>query len=265
MTILDGFVLLIVFILGSTIGSFLNVCIYRIPAKISIVKPRSRCGSCGTTLSAIDLVPIFSWIFLRGKCRTCGTKISSRYAIVELITGLIFVWILLINGVVLTTPILWVFFSFLIVVFFIDLDHMIIPNKVVFTGMVLGLFVLGVQIYEGYPLYMSDSAWSFVLGPLVPMFTMLALAMASMIFYRAGGLGMGDVKVYLPIGMFLGWRLSLLSLWFAFLFGGLFGMIWIFILKRDKKANIPFGPFIVLGAMISALYGLQILSALFNR
>ncbi len=265
MTFIEVFVYLIVFILGSTIGSFLNVCIYRIPAKISIIAPRSRCGSCGRTLSAIDMIPIFSWILLRGKCRTCGEKISPRYAIVEFITGLIFVWIFLIYGLVLTTPILWVFFSFLIVVFFIDLDHMIIPNKLVITGMVLGLLVLGVQIYEGYPLYMSDSVWSFVLGPLVPMFTMLALAMASMIFYRAGGLGMGDVKVYLPIGMFLGWRLSLLSLWFAFLFGGLFGMIWIFILKRDKKANIPFAPFIVIGAMISALYGLQMLNSLFIR
>ncbi len=265
MVFINVFIYLIVFILGSTIGSFLNVCIYRIPEKISIVKPRSRCGSCGRTLEAIDLIPIFSWIILRGKCRTCGAKISPRYAVVELITGLLFVWIYLIYGLVLTTPILWVLFALLIVVFFIDLDHMIIPNKVVITGMVLGLLVLGVQIYEGYPLYMSDSAWSFVLGPLVPMFTMLALAMASMIFYRAGGLGMGDVKVYLPIGMFLGWRLSLLSLWFAFLFGGLFGMVWIFILRRDKKANIPFGPFIVLGAMISALYGLQMINVLFNR
>lgn len=265
MTLINFFIALIVFVLGSIIGSFLNVCIYRIPEKISIISPRSRCGSCGKTLEAIDMIPIFSWLFLKGKCRSCGVKISSRYAIVELVTALLFVWIYMIYGFVLTTPILWVFFALLIVVFFIDLDHMIIPNKVVITGMILGLFVLGVQIYEGYPLYMSDSAWSFLLGPLVPMFTMLALAMVSMIFYRAGGLGMGDVKVYLPIGMFLGWRLSLLSLWFAFLFGGIFGIVWIFIFKRDKKSNIPFGPFIVIGAMLSALYGMQILNILFNR
>lgn len=258
-----GFIGFMVFVLGATIGSFLNVCIYRIPNKESIVKPRSKCGSCGRTLSGKDLVPLLSWLFLRGKCRTCGAKISVRYPLVETLEGVLFLWVYLTYGFTVVTPVLWVFFALMTVVFFIDLDHMIIPNKVVLTGILLGLPLVFVHYYVGYPLYLNASIWAFVLGPVIPLATMILLAFASQVFFRAGSLGMGDVKVYVPIGIFLGWRLSLLSLWMAFFLGGLFGVVWIFFLKKDRKANVPFAPFITLGAVISAIYGMEILEFLF--
>lgn len=254
---------LFIFILGATIGSFLNVCIYRIPNKESIVKPRSKCGTCGRTLSGMDLVPILSWVFLRGKCRTCGAKISIRYILVETLEGLLFLWVYMTYGFSVVTPVLWVFFALMTVVFFIDLDHMIIPNKVVLSGILLGLPIVFIQYYVGYPLYLDDSIWAFVLGPAIPLATMILLAFASQVFFRAGSLGMGDVKIYVPIGMFLGWRLALLSLWMAFFLGGVFGVFWIFFLRKDRKANVPFAPFITVGAMISAVYGVEILNFLF--
>lgn len=254
---------LIVFTLGATVGSFLNVCIYRIPNKESIVKPRSRCGSCGRTLDPIDLVPILSWLFLRGKCRTCGAKISIRYPLVEALEGALFLLVFSVYGLSFTTGLLFLFSALMTVVFFIDLDHMIIPNKVVLAGIGLGLLVGLVHHQVGYPLYGDPSMWAFVLGPVIPLIVMVLILVASTVFFRAGSLGMGDVKVYVPIGMFLGWRLALLSLWIAFLLGGVFGLFWIFWLRRDRKANIPFAPFIAIGALVAALYGTPVLNYLF--
>lgn len=262
----------IVFLLGAVIGSFLNVCIYRIPAGLSIVKPRSRCGDCGKTLEAVDLVPLFSWVFLRGKCRHCGAKIAARYPLVEALEGILFVMVLSHFGISWMTPIMWLFTAILTVVFFIDLDHQIIPNKVVIFGLIAGLLPAvyhwistfnGVTSFNRYPLYFSTAFFEPFLGAAVPFALMLAMALLSLIFFKRTALGMGDVKLYAVIGIFLGWQHALMSLWFAFFFGGLFGIIWIFMLKKDKAAMIPFAPFIVIGSLLTMLYGNQLLTLLF--
>jgi len=245
----------VIFILGSVIGSFLNVCIYRIPAGISIVTPRSRCGSCGRTLSSIDLIPILSWIILRGKCRTCGSAISPRYALVEALQGILYVALFYRFGLSAVTPVMWLFISILTVVFFIDLDHQIIPNKVVLFGLASGLIPVIMYWSQGYPLYESVTWYEPLLGLTVPFLLMLAVALLSVLFFKQSGIGMGDVKIYAPIGLFIGWKLSLMSIWFAFFFGGLFGLLWIFVFKRDKKEMIPFAPFIVIGVLVTLFWG----------
>lgn len=245
----------LVFIFGTIIGSFLNVCIYRIPAGLSIVKPRSKCGSCERTLTAVDLVPILSWVFLKGRCRTCGGKISIRYPLVEALEGALFLLIFTRFGLSYLTLTSWVFAAFLTVVFFIDIDHRIIPNKLVRFGCLLGLLPVLMHLTSIYPIYHTRAIYEPLLGVIVPFSFMLFVALLSMLIMKKPGLGMGDVKVYAPIGLFLGWQLSLMSLWFAFFFGGLFGIYWMAILRKSKKDYIPFAPFIVIGSLIALLYG----------
>ena len=266
MDFITAYIYSIVFILGATIGSFLNVCIYRIPAGLSIVKPRSRCGACERTLTARDLVPILSWVLLKGKCRTCGSKISIRYPLVEAIEGLLFILVFIRFGLSMMTPIMWLFSAIMTVVFFIDLDHQIIPNKVVLFGLVVGILpALYAWFGEGgYPFYFTERLFEPLLGLAVPFLLMLFMALFSVVLFKRSGLGMGDVKIYAVIGLFLGWGYALLSIWIAFFLGGLFGIVWIFVLKRPKEAMIPFAPFIVIGSMVAMLYGYDILTVIYR-
>jgi len=201
------------------------------------------------------MVPILSWLFLKGKCRTCGAKIAARYPLVEALEGILFVAVFQQYGLTLMTPLMWLFVAFLTVVFFIDVDHHIIPNKLVILGLVAGILPALFQWFSDYPLYYSEHFIEPFIGMLVPTALMFLVMLLSLLLFRASGMGMGDVKVYLPIGLFLGWQLSLMSIWFAFFLGGIFGLYWIFILRKSKKDMIPFAPFIVIGCLISLLYG----------
>ena len=264
MLLFDLYIYSIIFILGTVIGSFLNVCIYRIPEKMSIIKPRSRCGQCGTTLKPMDLIPIISWSFLKGRCRTCGTKISVRYPLVEFLEGLLFLLVYAFFGFSWMTPLMWCFFAFLTVVFFIDLDHKIIPNTLVIFGCVIGILPAVYQWVEGYPLYYSHNFMEPFISMLVPPVLMLLMSLFSLLIFRKNGMGMGDIKIYLPIGLFLGWQLALMSIWFAFFLGGIFGLVWIFILRKSKTDMIPFAPFIVIGTIVSVILGKNIYILLLN-
>lgn len=252
----------LVFILGITIGSFLNVCIYRIPAKLSIVKPRSRCGSCGYTLGALDLVPLLSWIGLKGRCRNCGERISIRYPLVELLESLLYLLVFYKFGVSILTLVFWIFFSILTVVFFIDLDHKIIPNKVVIFATLMGLVPVGLHYTIGYAYYRSGLLIEPFLSAFLPSGLMLVIALLSVIIFKKAGIGMGDVKVYIPIGLFIGWRFALLSIWLTFFMGGLFGLIWILILRKNKNDYIPFAPFIVIATVVTVFWGDTIINFL---
>lgn len=258
MVLFDVYIYTIIFILGTVIGSFLNVCIYRIPEKLSIVKPRSRCGSCGTTLKSMDLIPILSWLFLKGKCRYCGAKVSVRYLLVELLEGVLFMLVYTFFGYSWMTPIMWCFFAYLTVVLFIDLDHRIIPNRLVLFGCVMGFMPVAYHFLDAYPFYYSHNLLEPLVSMLVPPSLMLLMSFLSLLLFRKNGMGMGDVKIYLPIGLFLGWQLALMSIWFSFFIGGLFGIVWIFILRKSKTDMIPFAPFIVVGTIVSVLIGKNI-------
>jgi len=259
-------IVLFVFILGACIGSFLNVCIYRIPAEMSISIPRSQCGYCKTPLKPYDMVPVLSYFILGGKCRACRAPFSIRYSLVEMFTGLMFVLSFYKFGYSPTTLFVFFFISLMIVVFFIDLDHMIIPNRLVLIGLIGGIGVTVFQLFYPYPVYTSPSYWNGILGMFVGGGVLFAIAEISSFFYGGkAGLGMGDVKIFLVIGLFLGWKLTLLTMWFSFVLGGVVGLFLILVLKMDRKMAIPFGPFIVLGSIISLFYGSEIIAFMLYR
>ena len=238
-------------LLGLVVGSFLNVCIWRLPREESIVRPGSHCPVCSTALGARDLVPVLSWIFLRGKCRYCGTKISPRYPAVELLTGVLFVWCFLRFGLSPQLAPALVFSAFMVAITFIDLDHQIILDGMLALLAVSGLVL---QLMTG-----AVGFWSMWLGALVGGGLLLVLAIISQ-----GGMGGGDVKFAAALGFWLGWPGILLGLCIGFVAGGAISLLLLATGLRGRKDFIPFGPFIALGAWIALLYGKNILAWYFS-
>ncbi|GBG54883.1 type 4 prepilin-like proteins leader peptide-processing enzyme [Sporomusaceae bacterium FL31] len=251
-------------LLGFCIGSFLNVCIYRLPHGQSINQPRSHCMNCNTMLKTLDLIPILSWLILGGRCRNCGTPITFRYPAVELLTGILFIFCFnefhlgpeLFKALILT--------SFLIVITYIDYDHQLILDKVVIwlagTGVVINLFTNYINVLANYAgittfFYVEyTSMVDMLLGALIGGGLLLIIAMAS-----RGGMGGGDIKFAAALGLWLGWQYTLMTLLLAFILGGVFGVIILALKIRGRKDVIPFGPFIAIGAWISLLYGVDLL------
>jgi len=238
---------LLAFVFGAIIGSFLNVCIFRLPAGQSIVFPASRCPGCGTPLHLYDNIPILSYVLLRGRCRACHSAISLRYPAVEALTGLMFVLLLYRFGPLPVVAVYAAFVAALIVISVIDFDHQIIPDVISLPGIVIGL-LLSVLGY-GPPLI--DSAAGVLLGG--------GLLYAVAIGYHAmtgrEGMGGGDIKLLAMIGAFLGWKNVLVTLVLGSLSGALIGIALILAHGGDSKAPIPFGPFLALGALCALLFG----------
>ena len=235
-----------VFFFGLLIGSFLNVCIWRLPREESIIRPGSHCPACSTVLGARDLVPVLSWLFLRGKCRFCGVKISARYPAVELLTGGLFLVTYLHYGLTPGLVAALVFSSFMVAITFIDLDHQIILDGMLALLAICGL---GLQLWTGSVGWVSMLIGAFVGGGLL-----LLLAILS-----RGGMGGGDVKFAAALGFWLGWPGILLGLFLGFVLGGLISLLLLVTGLRGRKDFIPFGPFIAIGAWIALLYGRRIL------
>lgn len=245
----------LIFITGLIAGSFFNVVICRLPREKSIVFPRSSCNSCGTTLKAMDLIPVLSFIFLGGKCRYCNAKISFRYPFVELLTGIVYVILYIKYGLSIDFIFTVYLMSVLIIVFFIDLDHMIIPNELVLAGLFGGIvffalrFLYNDRLLDGAPWY------SPILGMLVTSGFLLLIALIGMAVYGTDAFGMGDVKIFIPIGLTLGLKLAVMALVFSVFIGGLTGLFLIVTGLKHRKSQIPFGPFIVSGTFLSILLG----------
>ena len=235
---------------GLVVGSFLNVCIYRLPRRESLNWPASHCTSCNRPLSWYENIPLASWLVLRGRCRTCGEGISAMYPIVEAITGLVFVAGYLLYG---ATPLLaarLLFACAMIVLFAIDLRHRILPNVITLPGIVVG-FVLSLVLPPGW----RDSVIGILLGGGV-------LYAIAEVYYRVRGiegLGMGDVKMLAMIGAFLGWKLVLLTLVLASFSGSFIGIAIMSSGRGGMKAALPFGTFLAVGALIAAVAGDRIL------
>lgn len=234
------------FIFGVVIGSFLNVCIYRIPQGISVAKGRSFCPKCGTQLTARDLVPVLSWVFLRGRCRTCGEPISPRYPLVELLGGLLFLLAAWRYGVSLRALLTAGFFACLMVVAFIDQDTGYIPD-----GAHLFLLALGVANLLCPP---RPVLWEQLLGAAAASVPMLLLA------YLCGGFGYGDVKLMAASGLFLGWQLTLLACFFAVVLGGLRAAFLLLRRRAGRKSEMPFGPWLALGMVLAVAVGPSLLT-----
>ena len=236
----------IVFILGLILGSFYNVCIYRIPKKQSIVAPRSACGSCHTTLKFLDLIPVLSYLMFRGRCRHCHEKYSSRYPLVELATGLLFLFAYMTHGLSIMTLIGWGLSSLIIIVTMIDIDHHLIFDRFSVLTILLG-FV--------YHIFVSDvTLLNMALGFLIGGGLLFIIALV-------GAMGGGDIKIMASFGFLLGFPNVVMALYLSFIIGGVISLIYIIYCKiKSHKVNreIPFGPYLCLGTWLTFYYGQQI-------
>ena len=234
-------------VMGLIVGSFLNVCIYRLPRRQSLNWPGSRCTSCERALSWYENIPLVSWIALRGQCRTCGARISVMYPLVELVTGALFVAGYAIYG---WTPLLAVRLAFacaMVVLFAVDLRHHILPNVITVPGIVIGLLV---------SLFLPAPGWrSSLIGLIAGGGVLFAIAEAYYRFRGVEGLGMGDVKMLSMIGAFLGWELMLVTLILASFAGSIIGVGVIALGRGGMKAALPFGTFLAVGALTAAVAG----------
>ena len=256
----------IIFIFGLIIGSFLNVCIYRIPRGESIVSPPSHCPNCGTRLKPFDLMPILSYLFYFGKCRYCDQKISLRYLLVELLTAIVSVTLLIKYGMTVDFA-AFLFLSYiLIAVFFIDLEHQIIPNELVLAGLIGGVILFVYNLYLPFQIYGDHRWWNPLLGLVSGSGFLVVVSLIGSAIYKKGEvLGMGDVKLFAPIGLFLGWRMTLLALYISVILGGVSSLMLIFLGKANRKSMIPFGPFIVIGVFVAVMWGWDLAHWYTNR
>src|SRR5713101_266443 len=235
---------------GALIGSFLNVCIYRLPHRECIIHPRSRCLQCKATIAWYDNIPLLSFLWLRGRCRACRTRIAWRYPLVEALNAAGYGFIAWRFGVSPTALVYAVLLSVLIVISFIDLDHMIVPDRITLPGMALGL-VVGTLLLPRW----WDSIGGFLLGGGLLYF----MAWISPYLFGKEGMGGGDIKLLAMIGAFLGWKPALLTIMIGSLTGSIIGisLIALRIIKRDDY--IPFGPFLVLGALLAMFFAQPLL------
>ena len=239
------------FILGAVIGSFLNVCIYRIPAGESIVSPPSRCPQCGAGIRWYQNVPILSWLFLRGRCAACKTSISARYPLNEALTGLLFALVIYSFGFSPATLVYWLLAAALVVITFIDLDHQIIPDVISLPGIVVGFLCSFFIPWVGW----LDSLLGILLGGGI----LMLIAYGYEFLAKREGMGGGDIKLLAMLGAFLGWKAIFPIVFLASFAGTLIGVPLMLLQKKDGKLALPFGPFLALAAIIYLLYGPQLL------
>jgi len=250
----------LIFIAGTILGSFMNVCIYRLPRKESIVLPRSHCPLCGTTIHWFDNIPLLSYLALRGKCRSCGGRISPRYAIVEILSGLMCVLFFLHFGFAPKYFIFVYLACALIVVSFVDIRIHEIPDEITLSGIALGL-VLAVL----YPPLMNRTGnfASFMdsfLGVIAGGGSIYVLGYIGEFIFKKEAMGGGDVKLLAMIGAFLGWKLAIFTFFLAPFFGSIVGIT----LKiKEGRDIIPYGPYLSLAAVIAIFWGDDIIKALF--
>ena len=236
--------------LGLLVGSFLNVVIYRVPRKESVVRPRSRCTACGYQLSSADNVPVLSWVLLKGRCRNCGAGISARYPLVELETGALFALVAVRFGLDAALPGFLLLFAALLAISVIDLEHYIVPNRVVYPALFASVPIAVVAATA------DDDLRSLVEAVAGAALAWLILLVIHLVSPR--GMGFGDVRLAALIGFWLGWLslpTVLVGLFLAFLLASVVGVGLIASGLRSRKDRIPFGPFLAAGAVLATLVG----------
>lgn len=249
-----------VVVFGLIIGSFLNVCIYRLPEKKSIVTPSSFCPKCGIKIKPWDNIPILSYLFLIGRCRSCGERISLRYPFVELLNGLFYLFSYMHYGLTYHLFFIFIFLSSMIVITFIDIDYQIIPDSITLPGIIVGLFAGSFFMPDPFSLNLSilgfkDSFLGFLIGGIS--FYLIAII-------SRGGMGGGDIKMMAMIGAFLGWKSVFLTTLIGSVFGSLLGIFLMIFKGKGRKTKIPFGPFLALGSIITLFFGRNILDWYLN-
>ena len=243
-----------IFIFGLIIGSFLNVCIYRLPREISIVSPSSACPACKNPIKPWDNIPLLSYIMLKGKCRNCGERISIRYPMVELLNGILYLLVLFFFGAGWHLLFLFAFVSAMIVITLIDIEFQIIPDVITLPGIIIGILsssfllpdpLLGINPSETIVGF-TNSLFGILLGG--GLFYLIAVV-------SKGGMGGGDIKMMAMVGAFMGWKSVLLVTFIASLTGSIVGIFLILFKGKGRKAKVPFGPFLALGSIITLFFG----------
>lgn len=244
------------FIIGAIIGSFLNVCIHRIPLRESIIFPRSRCPKCGTEIRWYQNIPILSYIFLLGRCANCKTRISPVYPFVELLTAILFVLLWRKFGPTIPFVIYVLFACSMIVLIFIDYYHQILPHRITFPGIALGF---ASSFFNPYitPL---QSAIGIVIGGLLPFIVLIVYRWVR----KKEGLGHGDIFMLAMIGAFLGWKQVLIVLFLSSFVGALVGLFIIFAWKKGSDFALPYGTFLGAAALFALFYGPYLWSLYFK-
>lgn len=243
---------------GLLFGSFLGLVVYRVPRHESILRPRSRCPGCGTELRAIDNVPVFSWLLLRGRCHSCKTKISARYPAAEAVTAALWGLAVARLGVcdgcrpmdaIAFLPFLWV----LVALSLIDLEHKLIPNRVLYPALGTGIAVIAIAAAAGPGL----GAFARAAGGAAASFAVFNVIH----FISPGGMGYGDVRLSALIGLYLGylgWGRLYAGFLVGFLLGAVIGVVLMLTGKAGRKTAVPFGPFLAAGAVIATFWGQRI-------
>lgn len=245
------FILFIIFCMGACIGSFLNVCIWRVPRSESIVSPGSRCPQCSTPIRFYDNIPILSYILLMGKCRHCKSGISIRYPLVEGLTGVLAMAAAFRFGLTLDFLIYFIFISVLVTVTFIDLDLQIIPDVISLPGIPIGLAASLVLTTVTF----KDS----LIGALVGGGSLFLVAWGYYYFTKKEGMGGGDIKLLAMIGAFIGWQGVFFTIFIASAVGSVTGAILMLFAKKDLKFAVAFGPFLALGALAYLFVGPELI------
>ncbi|HEU4712937.1 MAG TPA: prepilin peptidase [Pyrinomonadaceae bacterium] len=269
-----GYVLAGIF--GALIGSFLNVVIHRVPLEESVVFPNSRCASCGAAIAFYDNIPLLSYLVLGGKCRSCKQHFSIRYPAVELLTAALFVAVAWHDGISVRLPFDLVFVSAMLALVFIDAEHMILPNVITYPGIVFAVVArLAIPFLTRTPHF--DDLPSLINGPFADMPIWVASLGGAVIGALVGGgslwlmgwiweklrgveaMGLGDVKMMFMVGAYLGWRLTILTIFIGVLSGSIIGVA---LMARQRERNmqmlLPFGIFLGIGAIVSLLFGSQL-------
>jgi leader peptidase (prepilin peptidase)/N-methyltransferase len=245
-----------IFLMGLCIGSFLNVCIYRLPESKSIVHPRSMCPNCDTLIPFYDNIPLFSYLWLKGQCRRCKVKISMRYPMVELLGGLVALGTYLRFGLTIETLIYYVFIAALLVVTFIDLDHRIIPDAITLPG---------IPICFAASFALPDITYKdALLGILIGGGSLFLVAWVYTILTKKEGMGGGDIKLLAMMGAIVGWQGVLFTIFVASLVGTLAGFAVMLQSRKGMKLAVPFGPFLSIGSITYIFFGTELVTWYLN-
>lgn len=239
------------FIFGALVGSFLNVCIYRLPKGESVVFPASHCPACDFKIPWYDNIPVVSYLLLRGKCRSCRAPISLQYPLVETIDGLLTLFLFMRFGLSFTFLVLFLFCCAMVAITFIDLEHQIIPDVISLPGIVAGF---------AFSFFIPQLGWvNSLIGILVGGGSLYLVAFLYQLFTGKEGMGGGDIKLLAMMGAFFGWKAVLFIIFVSSLVGSVIGITVMLIQKKDSKLAIPFGPFLAVGAILYIFFGRQMI------
>jgi len=240
----------VIFLFGACIGSFLNVCIHRIPLEESVVHPRSRCPNCRQMIAWYDNLPLLSWFLLGAKCRHCKTPISARYALVELLVASLFLGIWLVYDFTLLTPVYWLVIGGLVIATFVDFEHMIIPDRISLGGIAAGLLISPLVPELHGAAGPGQAVLRSAIGAVAGSGSLYAVAVIGGWIFKKDAMGLGDVKLLGAIGAFLGWQAVVFTIVVSSMIGTVVGLTLIFSGNRAWQSRIPFGPYLAAAALI---------------